>query len=385
MNVLSLFSGIAGFEVGLVESGLAEPARFCDSWGASQAVLRDRFPGVPVLAGLHAVRSVRDVQLVTAGFPCTDLSQAGRTRGLDGDASGLVLHLLDLVDAAGHRAPSWLLLENVPNMLHLSGGKAMAVITGRLQQAGYRWAYRVVDSRFTGLAQRRRRVILLASRVDDPGPRILGQDRGAPSASTVGDAFGFYWTEGNRGLGWAVGAIPTLKGGTTVSVPSPPAVWLPGARPGHAIVTPSIDAAEVLQGFKPGWTMAAPERDRWKLVGNAVSTRVAHWIGEQLAREAPPTGVWVEQIHFDGARWPNAARWDGTKRWAVGVSEWPTRPPARDRQHLASLLRRYGSQPLSVRATAGFRDRLAASRLRYDAAFMRAIDEHLTWHRAGST
>ena len=61
-------------------------------------------------------------------------------------------------------------------------------------------------------------------------------------------AYGFYWTEGNRGVGWACDAVPTLKGSTTVSIPSPPAIWVLDDEPGRQIVRPSIEAAERAHG-----------------------------------------------------------------------------------------------------------------------------------------
>jgi DNA (cytosine-5)-methyltransferase 1 len=376
-RTLSLFSGVGGIEKGLASAGVSGNLITCEAWDSAREVLQGRFATSRSFRDVRDVDSIRNFDLLTAGFPCTDLSQAGLTQGLDGEASGLVLHVLDLLDKATGEGPRWVLLENVPNMLYLSRGQAMSVITGRLQAAGYRWAYRVLDSRFTGLAQRRRRVFLLASRTEDPAPRLLGQDAGPPLEPPAASAFGFYWTEGNRGLGWAEGTVPTLKGGSTVRVPSPPAVWVPSRSAGDRIVIPSIEAAEVLQGFRPGWTSAAPERDRWKLVGNAVSTRVARWIGQQLLTESTGEWLWSEEIHTDGASWPTAARWDGEKRWAVRVSEWPTRPRARERQDLAQLLEKHGCSPLSHRATVGFRGRLTKSSLRYPPAFMAALDEHI--------
>ena len=61
-------------------------------------------------------------------------------------------------------------------------------------------------------------------------------------------AHGFYWTEGIKGLGWAANAVPTLKGGSTVGVPSPPAVWLPSGE----IVTIGLRDAELLGEERSG-------------------------------------------------------------------------------------------------------------------------------------
>jgi DNA (cytosine-5)-methyltransferase 1 len=375
LQTLSLFSGIGGIEVGLAEAGAAEISGFVDSWASARSVLTDRFPSVPVGTDVSELENFGGADLVTAGFPCTDLSQAGRTRGLAGDASSLVLKVLQLVD---RDRPAWLMLENVPNLLHLGGGSAISPIVNSLEDSGYSWAYRVVDSRFTGLAQRRRRVILLASNECDPAQVLMGEDSYMVDSDREVGAFGFSWTEGNRGVGWAPGAVPTIKGGTTQRVASPPAVWLPGAGAGHQIVRPSIESVEVLQGFMPGWTAAAPVRDRWKLVGNAVSTRVASWVGRRLSgRDVRTDALWPEELLFEGSRWPTAARGAEGKRWKVEVSEFPQLPEPSERQNLPTVLEIHGAEPLSFRATKGFRDRLVRSRLTYTEKFLAALDDHI--------
>ena len=203
------------------------------------------------LAGdVELVDALPPTSVVTAGFPCTDLSQAGRTAGIEGRHSGLVHKALALV--ADHDA-TWVLLENVRNMLPLHGGRAMAAITEELERMGFRWAYRVVDSRFTGVPQRRQRVILLASRSEDPRGILFADDAGVRDETLLADdAYGFYWTEGLRGLGWCRDGVPTLKGGSSLGIPSPPAVWIPGNRVGERFVTPGISTAEHLQGFPQG-------------------------------------------------------------------------------------------------------------------------------------
>src|SRR5690606_16179090 len=116
--------------------------------------------------------------------------------------------------------------------------------------------------------------------------RVLFADDAVPRPAEEwhpGRSVGFYWTEGNRGVGWAVDAVPTLKGGSALGIPSPPAVLLPSG----SVVTPSIGAVERLQGFEPGWTGPAeckvPGRFRWRMVGNAVSVHAAAWLGRRLA------------------------------------------------------------------------------------------------------
>lgn len=88
-RVVGLFAGIGGIEVGLHRAGF-ESALLCDVWPAAQAVLRDRFPCVPVVGDVRKIDSLPDATIVAAGFPCQDLSQAGRTAGIKGHNSGLL-------------------------------------------------------------------------------------------------------------------------------------------------------------------------------------------------------------------------------------------------------------------------------------------------------
>ena len=313
------------------------------------------------------------VDLVTAGFPCQDLSQAGRTAGITGTRSGLVDHVFDLV--APRHGPRWLLLENVPFMLQLDRGRAMRHLTATLEALGYAWAYRLVDARAFGLPQRRSRVLLLASRTEDPWTVLFRGEAGPrPDDDPQQRACGFYWTEGVRGLGWAVDATPTLKGGSTVGIASPPAVRLLDG----SVVTPGIGDAERLQGFPDGWTAPATEvpgvrtGHRWKLVGNAVSTRLSAWVGEGFADPQPYDGR-PDRALQPGDPWPIAA-WgtgDGVARRAER-SAWPVHAPY---QHLAEFLT--DPKPLSARATAGFLRRAKAGNLRFVPGFLDDVTDHL--------
>jgi DNA (cytosine-5)-methyltransferase 1 len=293
------------------------------------------------------------------------------TRGIRGSRSGLIGEVFRLL----RRQPvPWLLLENVPFMLQLARGRALDVIVSELESLGYRWAYRVVNSRAFGLPQRRERVFLLASIQHDPRPILFADDAGPPDdeLNGGGQAFGFYWTEGTRGLGWAVDAVPTLKGGSTVGIPSPPAILLPTGE----IVTPDLRDAERMQGFSADWTRPAEQVTRrsfrWKLVGNAVTVHVSAWIGRRLAKPGRYDGMWDPQI-AKGSPWPRAAWNVGHGRHAAQVSAWPMR---RALKPVREFLR-FPTQPLSLKAAEGFRSRTRTSTLRFRAGFLEAVDAHI--------
>lgn len=149
---------------------------------------------------MRGVRSLPPCDLVTAGFPCQDLSQCGLTKGIYGRSSSVVREVVRLLESASQR-PEWVLFENVPFMLKLHRGKAIAFLTRELERLGYHWAYRTVNSLGFGVPQRRLRVVLLASRAQNPCNVLFADDSRVEHVALAKEAFGFYWTEGLPGLG----------------------------------------------------------------------------------------------------------------------------------------------------------------------------------------
>ncbi|WP_348652942.1 DNA (cytosine-5-)-methyltransferase [Polyangium sp. y55x31] len=383
MRVAGLFAGIGGLELGLAKAG-HEASLLCEIEPGARAVLQTRLPEVRLHDDICSLPALpAGTELVAAGFPCQDLSQAGKTVGIEGTRSGLVGEVFRLL--RGQPIP-WVLLENVPFMLQLARGRAMDVIVSEFERLGYRWAYRVVNSRAFGLPQRRERVIFLASLEGDPREVLFADDEGEPEVPhepVLGRlACGFYWTEGIRGLGWAVDAVPTLKGGSTIGIPSPPAIVLPDGM----VVTPNIRDAERMQGFDPSWTeptsTVTRASHRWKLVGNAVTVEVAQWVGNRL-RDPSPVGREVDHCPLRRTNaWPKAAWNVGEGRFGANLSAFPV-------QHKGVPLHewlQFEPAPLSAKATAGFLSRAAVSSLRFPAGFLDILEKHLRrMERAPST
>ena len=368
MKIAALFAGIGGLELGLHDAG-HQTELTCEIWGPAIAVLASHFPGVPNRRDVAGLRSLpKVVDLLTAGFPCQDLSQAGMTAGIDGKKSGLVGHVFRLLD---RRPIPVVVLENVSFMLQLDKGAAMDRLARAFEERGYRWAYRTVNSQ-AFLPQRRERVFFVASRCDLDPEEVLFVDDVTPLPRRTGldtHAHGFYWTEGTRGLGWAPDGVPTLKNGSTIGIPSPPAVLMPDGR----VIKPDIRDAERLQGFAEDWTIAAPERSRWSLVGNAVSVPVGAWLGRRLVEP----GRYNRRLDSDWptktGSFPKAARFDGKIRHKVEIGGFPAYV---ERDALHRFLR-YEGTLLSTRGTAGFLSRAEASRLRFVPGFLDAIRAHL--------
>jgi DNA (cytosine-5)-methyltransferase 1 len=369
LKSVGLFSGIGGFEIGLEKAGI-ETTLMCEIDPAAQAVLRKRMPHVEIKDDVRLIgRLPKGTDLLVAGFPCQDLSQVGRARGFSGDKSVIVDHVFRLLKA---KRTQWVVLENVPFMLQLHKGAAMWHITQKLEDLGYAWAYRTIDTRSFGLPQRRERVFLLASLDHKPWNRLYKGNANLQNAADIIPPCGFYWTEGNRGIGWATNAIPTLKGGSGWGIPSAPAIWMPD----RSFITPDIRDAERLQGFKADWTKAAESvtrpGHRWRLVGNAVTCKVSEWIGKTLLNtdNQPPE---FEDL-APSSSWPSAGAGMKGSRYAVrGVTKFPVH------QSHASIdeFLHFEPRPLSHRAASGFLSRLEVSRLRYPAAFAKDLRSHI--------
>jgi DNA (cytosine-5)-methyltransferase 1 len=370
MKVAALFAGIGGLEAGLGHAG-HETVLMAENWQPAKAVLARRFPDVPNEGDVRELRSLpQGTELLTAGFPCQDLSQAGSTAGIAGKRSSLVGHVFRLLD---DRPIPWVLLENVSFMLHLDGGRAMKKLATAFEERGYLWSYRVVNS-LAFLPQRRERIFFLAARVADPADVLFVDDTEPriPKTTLDSHAHGFYWTEGIRGLGWARDAVPTIKNGSAVGIPAPPAVLMPDGE----VVKPDIRDAERLQGFAAGWTSPAETVGRaswrWSLVGNAVTVPVAKWVGSRLIDPG--------QYEFDRDRefrksgnWPRAARFDGDKRFEVDIGSYPTWKPRKSLHHFLN----FPADLLSTRATEGFLKRTEISTLRFVEGFRERIRQHL--------
>lgn len=380
MSVTALFAGVGGIECGFHTAGL-RTRLFCEIDEAAQRVLRAQFPDVPCASDIADLADLPASDVVTAGFPCQDLSQAGEKRGIvDGRRSSLVSHLFRLLGGKSKRGPKWLVIENVPYMLSLHRGHAMSFLTEELSRLGYRWAYRSVDARSFGVPQRRIRVLLVASRTEDPRQVLFADEHGSIPVQDrlyfVDHDFwyGFYWTEGLRGVGWAESSVPPIKGGSSIGIPSPPAVWKPQSG---EIGTIDIRDAERLQGLSVDWTLPAVADGqlrasaRWRLVGNAVCARVATWLGRRLVEPGPPVCRWSPLPV--GSRWPDAAWGDETGTYVTEASLWPANAPY---EHLEGFLQ-YPLKPLSAKATAGYYARIQKCPYRVTEEFITAVAAHL--------
>lgn len=177
LRVLSLFSGVGGFDLGLERAGMRTVAQV--EWDAKcQQVLARHWPDVPRWGDVSEVRGVDlpDCDLVAFGSPCQDLSVAGKRAGLDGHRSGLFFEAVRIIKELQDdgRHPTWVVWENVAGALSSNGGRDFGAVLDSLAELGavdVEW--RVLDAQFFGVPQRRRRVFVVARL--DPGAAGSGE------------------------------------------------------------------------------------------------------------------------------------------------------------------------------------------------------------------
>ncbi len=165
VKVGSLFSGIGGLELGFERVGF-ETAWQVENHKPSIDILKRHWPFVKRWEDVKTFdpKDFESVDLVAGGFPCQDLSVSGKMAGLAGERSGLFFQLVRVV---AQITPRWVVLENVPGLLSSNEGRDLAAVFGELERLGYWWAWRVLDAKGFGVAQRRRRVFVVAS-LGDP-------------------------------------------------------------------------------------------------------------------------------------------------------------------------------------------------------------------------
>ena len=179
----SLFSGVGGFDLGFEQSGMV-PGFMCEKDEAARAVLANHWPNVKIFEDVIDVTRT-NVDLLCGGFPCQDLSVAGNRRGLDGDRSGLWSEFYRIIET---NRPPWIVVENVPGLLSSNGGRDFGIILGALAQCGYGVAWRVLDSRYFGVPQRRRRVFIVGSLGKRTGAaKVLLEPEGMRGDSAAGE------------------------------------------------------------------------------------------------------------------------------------------------------------------------------------------------------
>ncbi len=202
MRVASLFSGVGGFDLGFDSAGFTTVGQ-CEIDQYARSVLSRHWPGVPVHDDIGTLRgdAFGPAEVVAWGSPCQDLSVAGLRRGLVGERSNLFIEgmrfIEEMQEASGGRYPRFSVWENVPGALTSNGGRDFQAVlsafmatevpmprSGKWANAGVvrgerrSVAWRVLDSQYFGLAQRRKRVFVVTDLDGQCASEILFEREG---------------------------------------------------------------------------------------------------------------------------------------------------------------------------------------------------------------
>ena len=171
LTVGSLFSGIGGFDLGLERAGMRIEWQV-ERDPFARRVLAARWPHVTCGDDVREGPRHGDepIDLLVGGFPCQDLSVAGKRAGLAGERSGL-FH--EFIRIAKTLKPQWGLVENVPGLFSSCGGRDLATVLEGLRECWPVVGYAVLDSQYFGVPQRRRRVFLIGGPTERSVEQVL--------------------------------------------------------------------------------------------------------------------------------------------------------------------------------------------------------------------
>lgn len=169
LTVGSTFTGIGGADLGFEAAGF-KIAWQCELDAWKRSVLAAHWPSIPIYEDIARlcvedwVDNPEPVDVMIGGFPCQDLSIAGKRKGFSGERSVLAFEFLRVAETL---KPRWLVLENVPGLLSSNKGLDFQRLLSEVVASGYGGlAWRCLDARYFGVPQRRRRIFIVARRAE---------------------------------------------------------------------------------------------------------------------------------------------------------------------------------------------------------------------------
>ncbi len=162
LTVLDLFSGIGGFSLGLERAGMKTIA-FCEIDPFCRKVLKKHWPDVPIFEDIKDVKEIK-ADVICGGFPCQDISAAGKQAGITGERSGLWKEFKRVI---AETKPRWAIIENVANLR----SKGLVTVLQDLWAVGYDAEWHIIPACAIGAPHKRERIWIIAYR---DGMRVEG-------------------------------------------------------------------------------------------------------------------------------------------------------------------------------------------------------------------
>jgi DNA (cytosine-5)-methyltransferase 1 len=251
----------------------------CEIDSDCRSVLARKYPASDVHDDISSLKPPR-AEVVSGGWPCQDISVAGLQAGLAGVRSGL---LFELLRVARESRATTLIAENVANLLRMRAGEEFQSSLYAIHDAGFPYiGWRVLNARQFGLPQHRTRLLIIASKEESHVASLFRQtpefEERIHDPAKAELAAGFYWTAGTHSINYSRGYVPTVKVGSSLRIPSPPAVH-------YADRVRLISAAEALalQGFDYDHFDGISKSAVYRMAGNAVARPMGAWLFSGLA------------------------------------------------------------------------------------------------------
>jgi DNA (cytosine-5)-methyltransferase 1 len=208
LSILDLFSGIGGFSYAAEQLvGGFHTVAFCDTDKACHKVLAKHWPATPIFPDIRELTAAdikplcpNGLSLITAGFPCQDLSVAGKQAGYDGERSVLFYEIIRL---ARELQPQFLLLENVRNLLSHQNGETFQETLFQIAKAGYDAEWAVIPASDVGACHRRERIWIVAHAQDVFSNGGISKQRGQLGGGTFSKPRDCDWTDAANTSGTA--------------------------------------------------------------------------------------------------------------------------------------------------------------------------------------
>ena len=284
LKVLDCFAGIGGFSLGLERAGF-ETVAFCEIEPYCQKVLAKHWPEVPIYDDIRRVtadRLIRDgirPDVITGGFPCQDISTAGKQAGIDGERSGLWAELARLI---GELQPRYAIMENVTNLISGDSGRWFGRVLGDLAEVGYDGEWHCIPASAIGAHHHRDRVWIVAypnerewqSGAEKQGVLRALQENGAIDDKSGGRSKAYAANISNPSSEGLQGSQEARNNGKDRQEPRHQLVTgLSGVQGGIWEAEPNV--GRVANGV--------PRRvDRLKALGNAVVPQIPELIGNAI-------------------------------------------------------------------------------------------------------
>lgn len=323
----SLFSGAGGFDIGLEQAGMQ--CKFQVEWDKHcQQVLQYHWSDVPKWEDIQHVNGAElpPVEVIAWGSPCQDMSTSGHRRGLDGDKSSMFYEgirvIKEMREATDGKYPVVSIWENVAGAITSNNGDDFQTVLWEMAQAGcHHLEWRLLDARWFGIAQRRRRIFVIAVwdssepvRVEQQilfassaGAKHLGQSNSIQqrhTTRTVADNAGSSKRESV--ITFIYGAMIRVGGCVWHDLAPTLTAGLEKNGDNMVLVTDERDNRKAIRKLTEiecerlmGWAddhtrfradgTETRSAQRLKMCGNGVASPVARWIGERITPLLRPT------------------------------------------------------------------------------------------------